>query len=65
MGVAKQLINVSLCIVTHVVCSCDENMCCTRTVKCLSAITTGRWLVDYQCKCVYIVCIVCVCSVCV
>ena len=35
--------------VTHVATVCDENMNCTRTMKCLYAVAKGIWLIDYQC----------------
>ena len=36
-------------IVTHVITE-SEGLCCPRTLKCLSAICIGCWLLSYQCK---------------
>ena len=36
--------------VTHVVTYCDDSGCCLRTMKCLSAIASGKWLLNYNCE---------------
>ena len=35
---------------SHVIVSADENGLCSRTVKYLQGLATGRWIVSHQCK---------------
>ncbi len=48
-GYTHQCIYYLIITVTHVVTVRDENMNCTRTMKCLYAVAKGIWLIDYQC----------------
>lgn len=36
--------------VTHVLTECNEKECSTRTMKCLSAVAKGAWLLQSECK---------------
>lgn len=36
--------------VTHVIASVDENGGCSRTLKFLMAILTGKWVLTIECK---------------
>ena len=35
---------------THVIASVDENGGCSRTLKVLMAILTGKWILSIECK---------------
>lgn len=37
-------------IVTHVIASTDEKGACSRTLKVLMAILTGKWVLNINCK---------------